>query len=80
MMARCRGGQPVDRLGRNEQCSVESKSRIRHAQIVVNRLREADNVHAQARKITRDVLRTVSTDHHQGLIPCRRALSRHSVE
>ena len=63
------GSEPVDRLRRTADRSVEPERAIRANNIVVDRLRYADDRHSQAMKPVSDVERAVPPDYDQRLQP-----------
>ena len=59
------GVQPVDRLGRDGDGGVEAERRLRAGQVVVDRLRDADDRHALLEEARRDPERAVAADRDQ---------------
>ncbi len=54
--------QPVDRLHRDVDSGVEAERVVGRAEVVVDRLRYADDVHAQLGELRRDAERVLATD------------------
>ena len=63
----CRGVQAIDLLHRNVGGRIESKRPIRAGQVVVDRFRHADHVHAKLAQRVRHTERIVSADSHEPL-------------
>jgi hypothetical protein len=57
--------QPVDRVGRDLHSGVEAERQLRAAEIVVDRLRHADDRHPRIRQASRDAERVVAADRDQ---------------
>ena len=60
-----RGVQPIDRLGGDGDGGVEAERRLRARQVVVDRLRHADDRHALLEEPARDAERAVAADRDQ---------------
>ena len=67
MMALCRGMQSVDRLRGDGHRGIEPERPIRRRQVVVDRLRDAHDVHPQFLHSMRDRHRPVPADDHNGV-------------
>ena len=57
-----RGVQPVDRVGRDLHGGVEAEGEVGRRQVVVDRLRHTDDLHAVTRKLVRDAERVFAAD------------------
>ena len=67
MMAFARRMQSIHRFGGDDQGRVKAERYLCGIQVVVNRLRDSDDVDAFAIEIARDVLRTVPANHDHGV-------------
>ena len=64
-----RGMQPVERLGRGAHRGVEPEAPLGPADVVVDRLRHADDRHALAPELMRDLEAAVAADGNQRVEP-----------
>ena len=64
-----RRAQPVDRIGGGGDGRIEAEGDVRGGQVVVDRLRDADDRHAELLKAQRDPHRAVAADHDQRADP-----------
>ena len=54
--------QPIDRVGRDLHRGVEPEREVGRREVVVDRLRDADHLHAVARQLVRDAERVLAAD------------------